>query len=253
MNKSFIVAFKLLLAYSIAFASLNASAQLTVSPKDSILYQQAMEDVVYLKKSNVYDDLVAINKSNKDLIWKTVNGEEYVLMLTWKGQGSIGFYEPYLNWGFFNTGDWPVWLTTAPQLLNFMKKENPKDVNMRLKQLLGLPPSSIYTHFVELWVRPKDLFRPCLDNEIADKTCDLCFPSTVDSAYKAWINDTRLSRYYPDDCGLMNQYPWTSLGYTYDWNPKSKRHIGMSEFVLPANKNAVVNGIYTTEEYLKKK
>lgn len=230
------------------FSSLEAQ----VNSKDSIAYQKAMEEAVYLQKEHIANDLVPITKSNKDLVWKTVNGEDYVLVVTWKGQSSVGFYEPYLNWGFFNTQNWPVWVTAAPQLLNFMKKENPKDVNMRLKQLLGLPPNAVYTHFVELWVKPSDLFRPCLDNEITDTSCDLCFPANADSTYKAWINATRLGRYFPEKCGLFNQYPWTCLGYTYDWNPKNKRHIGMSEFVIPANTNAVVNGIYTTEEYLSK-
>ncbi|MBL4710255.1 MAG: hypothetical protein JKY48_17625 [Flavobacteriales bacterium] len=250
MNKAIHRSFKFLLGFIVSIATLNSIAQ--VSAQDFIAYQAAMEDAIYLKKSNVYDGLISITKANKDLIWKTVNGEDYVLMLSLKGS-SVKYYEPYLNWGFFNTGDWPVWVTAAPQLLNFMKKENAKDVNMRLKQLLGLPPSSVYTHFVELWVKPSDLFRPCLDSEITDKTCELCFPSTADSTYKAWINNTRLSRYYPDPCGLMNEYPWTCLGYTYDWNMKNKTHVGMSEFVIPSYRNVVVNGIYTIEEYLKKK
>lgn len=236
----------------IVLLTTNLTAQVKVSAKDSALYQAAMEDAVYLKKQNIDNNLFPIDKSNKDLVWKTVNGEEYVLVVTWKGQGSIGFYEPFVQWGYFNTGNWPVWVTAAPQLLDFMKKENPKDPNMRLLQLLGLPPNSVYTHFVELWVKPSDLLRPCLDNEISDKSCGVCMPANIDSTYKAWVNATRLGRYFPDKCGLFNQYPWTCLGYTYDWNPNNKKHFGMSEYVIPANTNAVVNAIYTTEEYLNK-
>jgi hypothetical protein len=35
-------------------------------------------------------------------------------------------------------------------------------------QLLGMPPNSNDTYFVEVWVKPSDLFRPSVDNEIND-------------------------------------------------------------------------------------
>ena len=120
---------------------------------------------------------------------------------------------------------------------------------MRLKQLLGLPPNAIYSYFVEFWVKPEDLFRPCPDNEITDNQCDVCFPQNTEASYKNWINENRVSRYY--GCKIDEKYPWTQLGYTYDWNPRNKSHVGLSEFVIGANKNIVVNAIYTTEEYLK--
>lgn len=40
---------------------------------------------------------------------------------------------------------------------------------MRLKQLLGLPPTATNSYFVKFWVRPNDLFRPCPDKEINGK------------------------------------------------------------------------------------
>jgi hypothetical protein len=38
----------------------------------------------------------------------------------------------------------------------------------------------------------------------------------------------------------------TQLGYTYDWCPTNKSHIGVSEFVIDINKNVIVNKIYST-------
>lgn len=217
--------------------------------KDSILYEKAIMDAMYPRIENVSNDLISINKSNKDLVWKEVNGDTFLLVVSWKGDDT--FFKPFLNWGYYNTQSWPLWVTAAPQLLDFMKKEKPANADRRLKQLLGLPPNSVYKYFVEFWVKPEDLFRPCPDNEITDTKCDVCFPANVDSTYKAWVNNSRIDRYYK--CGLYNQYPWTALGYTYDWNPKNKTHVGMSEFVIPANTNVVVNAIYTTEDYLNKK
>lgn len=204
---------------------------------------------MYPEKSHIYNGLVPITRQNKDLSWQTVDGEDYVLMVSWKGY--IASYVPYKDTGYYNTGNqWPIWVTAAPQLLQRMKSERITDPNRRLKELLGLPPNSSYSYIVEFWVRPQDLFRPCPDNEITDNTCDLCFPANTDSTYMDWVSQTRISRYYP--CDLFSQYPWTALGYTYDWNPKNKTHVGLSEFVIHNNANIKVAGIYSTEEYLKK-
>lgn len=130
-----------------------------------------------------------------------------------------------------------------------MKNEKYKVADHRLIQLLGLPPNSVYRYFVEFWVKPEDLFRPCPDQEITDSRCDICFPANADSAHVAWINSNRISRYY--QCELNHQYPWTQLGYTYDWNPKNKTHFGLSEFVIAAHRKIRVNAIYRTEDYLR--
>ncbi|MBN2663980.1 MAG: hypothetical protein JXR68_10055 [Bacteroidales bacterium] len=213
-----------------------------------ILYQKSIEYSMSPCPSKIYTNLVSITPQNDDLIWKNIDGEAYILVVTWKQ--NVSFYTPYLDSAYYNTGYYPIWVTTAPELSQRMKKENPEDVDLRLKQLLGLPPSSTYSYFVEFWVKPEDLFRPCPDNEITDSKCDLCFPDDADSSYIAWINDNRISRYY--QCELYDNYPWTQLGYTYDWNPENTSHVGLSEFVISNNKNIIVEAIYSTNDYLKK-
>lgn len=213
------------------------------------VYESAIETAMYPTDSKVYNKLFPVSKENKGLQWETVNGEEYVVMLSWKGDDTY-YKPPYTKDNVLNTGSkWPIWVTAAPQLLNRMKKEKYTDANMRLKQLLGLPPNATYKYFVEFLVRPADLFRPCPDSEITDTKCDVCFPSTADSTYQAWINNTRISRYYA--CELYKQYPYTALGYTYDWNPANTSHVGLSEYVIKDSSNVIVKKIYTTEEYLK--
>ncbi len=216
--------------------------------ENKFLYQKAIENSMSPTPNKIYKNLVSITPENKNLIWKSIQDDKYILVVTWKQ--NISFYKPYLDSAFYSTGDYPIWVTTAPELLQRIKNDNPDDVNLRLKQLLGLPPNSTYSYFVEFWVRPKDLFRPCPDNEITDSECDLCFPEKTDSSYVSWINANRINRYY--QCDLFEKYPWTQLGYTYDWNAKNKSHIGLSEFVIGNNKNIVVKAIYTTDDYLKR-
>lgn len=208
------------------------------------LYKLSIINSIYPDSSEICNKLVQINDSNKTLIRKNINGEEYILVCTWKQ--NVSFYQKDT---VFNTGTYPIWVTTAPELKNRIKKDSPKDVNLRLIQLLGLPPTAQYSYFVEFWVRPVDLFRPCPDKEITDGKCDLCFPEGTDPEHIKWINENRISRYY--QCDLYYQYPWGQLGYTYDWNPKNKSHFGLSEFIIGANKTIYINRIVTTLEYLK--
>ena len=208
------------------------------------LYKLSIINSIYPDSSEICTNLVQINDSNKTLIRKNINGEEYILVCTWKQ--NVSFYQKDT---VFNTGNYPIWVTTSPELKNRIKKESPKDINLRLIQLLGLPPTAQYSYFVEFWVRPVDLFRPCPDKEITDSKCDLCFPEGTDPEHIKWINENRISRYY--QCDLYYQYPWGQLGYTYDWNPKNKSHFGLSEFIIGANKTIYINRIVTTLEYLK--
>ena len=117
----------------------------------SKVYELAIEEAMSPTPNKVSNKLIQINSLNNNLIRKTVDGQEYILVVTWKNDTS--YYKPNAK-GFYNTGDYPIWITTAPQLLNRMRKENAKDVNLRLKQLLGLPPNSVYNYFIEFWVNP---------------------------------------------------------------------------------------------------
>ena len=235
-----------LLLISITLITIGCKSFPKVTNKS--LYEKSIEIAMAPSSSKIDRNLVSINPENKNLIWKNINGEEHILMVTWKQD--ISYYKPYLDSTYYNTGKYPIWVTTAPQLLQRMKKEKTTDVDLRLKQLLGLPPNATYSYFVEFWVNPKDLFRPCPDNEITDTTCDLCFPEKTEASYVTWVNSNRISRYY--QCKVYEKYPWTQLGYTYDWNGDNKSHIGLSEFVIRGNKNIVVKAIYTTTEYLNK-
>lgn len=200
----------------------------TVNAQDlRALYRDAMSIAVYPDSSKIDTNLVPITPQNPNLTWKTFNGEPHVLVVTWK---SVSYY-PNGGDSLYNTGPYLIWVTTSPQLKNWFHQQTVADTNLRLKQVLGLPPAGTnYTLFVEFWVKLSDLYRPCPDNEIDDKSCSTCFPANTSKDYVAWFNESRISRYYA--CQLYDQYPWSQLGYTYDWNPENRTYVGMSEFVI---------------------
>ncbi len=167
-----------------------------------------------------------------------------------------------------------LWVTVVPELKNYFIKKNfynrcPPSCK-RVKQLLGLHPAKDYDVLIEMWVDPKALFRPSPDPEITDHEATVAtklsqdvwlFPydlnpflkiddtvllkeaqwSSTAVPYKTWfiqraqtvyVNGPYLDENDPNTWG----YPWTRLGYTYDWgNPKNP--VGLSEFVLRIDPN----------------
>ncbi len=143
-----------------------------------------------------------------------------------------------------------VWVTAVPELRNFCNKyAGMTKLTLRLEQLLGLPPNNGKTRFIEMWVLPSDLFRPSPDPEITDREAELDFPHsnrflTVSAKHIKWFNDLKSNSYGE------NGYPWTRLGYTYDWgNPESD--IGLSEFVIRAGAIVEIHSISKIEDYCK--
>ncbi len=134
------------------------------------------------------------------------------------------------NWG-------EIWVTVVPELIDWVDDRfytNPVS-RARLEQLIGLPNGDGNTHFAEFWVKPDDLFRPSYDNEIDDNTCGTEFPEGTDPAYIEWFNNNIQYSYYPP------KYPWTRLGYTYDWGGETE--FGLSEFVVKKNSTIVVKSL----------
>jgi hypothetical protein len=206
------------------------------------LYQNSVCDASHPSADKIYKNLFAITKNNPAITWKTIGGEDFILVVTWVDST----YYPIGKEN--NTLNRIIWVTVVPELKYVCSKDGD---SLRLVQRLGLPPNVKKKLFMEFWVRPADLYRPCPDNEITDRECQLCFPSNTDSAYKAWFNNLRYSSYYL--YGSYKQYPWTQLGYTYDWNEGNPTHVGLSEFIVWTNKKFIVNAYYKTADYCKKK
>ncbi|MEL6629182.1 MAG: hypothetical protein AAFQ92_26935 [Bacteroidota bacterium] len=211
-------------------------------------YSECVGDAAKAQPWEISDDLIIIRSGNDNLVWKEIGGIDYLLVSSWKTDTT--YYVNDTETGYYNTGNYPIWVTIAPELQNLCQNKKfgrREGLDLRLKQLLGLPPNVEKNYFVEFWVQPKDLFRPCPDNEITDGSCQIGFPNGTREDHIEWINNLRLSSYYQEEWD--QNYPWTQLGYTYDWNPRNKNHIGLSEFVISENANVIVHRISGTEDY----
>lgn len=154
-----------------------------------------------------------------------------------------------------------TWVTVEPHLKDFCRDfaqghpGNPELLTQRLEQRLGLPPVAADTKFVRIRVEHPSgqaIFRPCSDPATDVDRCEAGPPSEKsDPAYAAWFYKQYYSVY-----GLArpNLYPWTSLGYTFDWAQSGDGEfvrVGESEFVIPEGTSIEVLGAVSTEEYCK--
>lgn len=202
-------------------------------------YVEAMERAMTGAQGTTYADLNPISDDNPRLVWNETGPCKGVLVLTWtKYPGS---YHPGQEvecwWG-------ETWVTVIPDMREFFAGNvSPSaDLILRAEQLLGGPSGWNQTYFIEAYVQPADLFRPSGDNEINDTVASLLLPSNADAAYRAWFNGNIIDSYYPES------YPWTRLGYTYDWGSSS--HIGLSEYVIKKDATIHVVSVTPTAEYL---
>ena len=236
-----------LILLALVFVSACASASPVSSSEDlQAAYRSAVKDAATAEPDEISRNLTAITASNPALIWQGLPGKSRVLVVTWTN------WEGYLKEvGQTITNTRVTWVTIAPELQAFCRKHQKAAVglDLRLKQLLGLPPDSPKKWLVEIWAEPRDLFRPSPDPEITDHESELDFPQSdyflkVSVAHRQWFNDLQ-SRSYGED-----GFPWTRLGYTYDWgNPQSE--IGLSEFAIRSSATVQIRSITTIEAYCR--
>ena len=194
---------------------------------------------------------------SKDLV--TVLAEaKSVVVATWTRAGKF-----QLN---SRTATSDIWVTIVPNVKTFCravavavpdqdKEKDRRNLTLRLEQRLGLPPRNGKAEFVELVISDpdKNLFRPCPDFNIHRNGCTAGFspagyPPDLDklTPRQIWL----LSQYYQSYAlARPLQYPWTALGYTYDWG--SEDHVGESEFVIPKGSPIKVQSIAKTEDYCR--
>ncbi|MCP4115718.1 MAG: hypothetical protein GY737_09985 [Desulfobacteraceae bacterium] len=210
-------------------------------------YDDAIADALNPEPGEVAHNLIAITRDNPDLQWKEINGIPHVLMVSLTG--NTDYYKNNVGKPY-NTGNYYSWVTASPEMKHICGSLDLTDdeLKMRLRELLGLVPDAGVLAFVEFWVKPSDMFRPAPDNEIDDTTAGLILPDNTPPWYRKWFNELRSKQYYQCTATGHNAYPWTQLGYTYDWgNPESEQ--GLSEFVIKENSQVVIRAIHPFANY----
>lgn len=232
-------------------------------------YWAAVNDAREPEPNEIFRHLTAITPSNENLVW---DDKGRILAITWSGWSGYNEDTPSIL-----TQD--VWVTVVPDLQNFCKEYTQTDeipLAARLNQLLGLPPEENNTRrVVELWVHPQYLFRPSPDPDITDHEAEISFRpwsafTSVSVEYQKWFSTQYTESFFlngrpfvPDLVAPSGPipYPWTQLGYTYDWgnaadwdaiDPDRPDEVGLSEFIIRQHSPILVGQTPTAEEYCSK-
>ncbi|MBB4637441.1 hypothetical protein [Longimicrobium terrae] len=157
-----------------------------------------------------------------------------------------------------------TWVTVVPEVRDSCDDWTGEDVKMRLRQLLGLHPADSVAYFVEITAPAAAMFRPTVDPAVTTQwpcaggpsaSCGLQFPAGVDTAHVVWMANQMLSSWQvPNGYPQSGQgqpglgYPWTRLGYTYNWHPGSPRY-GASEYLVRQGAQVNITAVNTIAAY----
>jgi hypothetical protein len=158
-----------------------------------------------------------------------------------------------------------IWVTVVPEVRDSCATFPDGERVMRLRQLLGLRPADAVERFVEMRVPVSGMFRPAVDPSVTTRwpcpeeeatagQCGLRFPAGVEPRHVAWMANQMLASWQVPAAGADAApagrlgYPWTRLGYTYNWASGAPPY-GASEYLVRAGTVITVERAWGVDAY----
>jgi hypothetical protein len=239
---------RLILTASLLFAtSLAAQPYLKLIPPSEIKDEHRRLRVLYDKA--IYDSSVYKPEHVRKLRPLQIDANGEVLGATATSlDGKPGT--------LITAGHGGIWITGVPEVQDICRTWT-GDVTMKMRQLLGLPPEAHVPYVLTLRVKAADIFRPSphgiitttmpctqLQGAPIPDGCGNLFPPDAMPEHYQWIAQQSFELHE-----LPEGYPWTHLGYTYNWAPGAADRYGASEYVIRSGADAFVVANQTPEEY----
>lgn len=203
------------------------------------LYKMAVKDAAFAEEDEI-KPLVSLTKDDELVTW---DDKGRVLLCTWHS------YPDSYPEGETVTTKWgSVWVYTDKEMASYAEElKNAKDPVMRLRQLISISPGKTHSTVTGMWVKPSDVIRPAYQTDATDGRMFTAFEDVekVDGQFKEWFDQNILNSYF------YGEYPWTRLGYTYDWADNGKEY-GLTEFLVKQNADVEVAFTETTDEFLQR-
>lgn len=221
---------------TIILAVSNTTSKLKTNKE---LYDAAVKDAAIAEKDEI-KPLVSLTKKDKLVTW---DDKGRVLLCSWHSYpDSYPAGETVsAKWGY-------IWTFTDKEMATHAKElSESEDAKMRMRQLIAIDPDKNHSHVTGLWVNPDDVIRPAYQSDATKNDMLTTFPDgeEVDKTFKAWFDQNILDSYY------YGNYPWTRLGYTYDWADNGKVY-GLTEFLIKKDAEMEVAFTETTDEFLQR-
>ncbi|GHV76056.1 hypothetical protein AGMMS49942_08770 [Spirochaetia bacterium] len=218
---------------ALALLGCATTASVGFTPEDP--YQAAVFDAMIAEPDEIMP-LVTLSKDDPLTTWK----DGKVLLLTYHR-----YPDSYIAGEDYETKYGEVWTFTDKEVIAWFKDNSAgvSDWPTRFKQLLGLPGDREYTHVTAMWVNPADVHRPAFERDSTKPVTDVKLPGDVDPDFKEWFNGNIIWSYFD------SAWPWTRLGYTYDWADNGREY-GLSEFLVKKNATVQVEWTKTAGEFV---
>lgn len=210
-----------------------------IEKTDQELYAMAVKDAAIAEEGEI-KPLVSLTKNDPLVTW---DDRGRVLLCTWHS------YPDSYPEGETVTAKWGyVWTFTDREIATHAEElEKSGDAVMRMRQLISIDPNKTHSTVTGLWVDPSDVLRPAYQSDASKGNMRTAFPEgeEVEESFKNWFDQNILDSYY------YGSYPWTRLGYTYDWADNGKEY-GLTEFLIKKGAQAEVAFTRTTDEFLQR-
>lgn len=202
------------------------------------LYAEAVKDAMTVEK----EEILPVVSLDKDSPYGLYDEQGRILLLTFHK-----YPDSYPNGADVKIEWGEVWTFTGGELADWYSehKDGVTDWPTRLKQLIGLTPDNEATHFTAMWVNPEDVFRPAYVQETGEVQMTSDLPENTDEDFKEWFDGNIVWSYFD------SAYPWTRLGYTYDWAADAEDEYGLSEFLVKDGSEVTVAYTSTTDVFLQ--
>lgn len=213
---------------------LNLSHKIQYS--NDYYYNQAVKDAMTIEP----EEILPIVKIAKESDMVTFNDNNEVLLITWHK-----YPDSYINGQEVTLKYGTVWAFTDKEIAKWYDDNNDdvQDWELRFEQLIGLPTDTEYTHFTAMWIPLDSIKRPAYNYDVTKKIDAIKFSENADENFVEWFNSNIINSYF------NSAYPWTRLGYTYDWADNGTEY-GLSEFLVEKGTVATVEFTYSTEEFI---
>ncbi len=202
-----------------------------VQADPTTLYVQAVQDS---KQADV-DEVMPLVELTPDDHMVTMNEKGQVLLLSWHK-----YPESYPAGSSFVCQYGAVWTFTDGEVCAWYDVcgQGVTDWNLRLEQLIGLPKDSGYTHVTAFWADLDEVIRPAYQPDPTLQITEEVLDGSALGEQKDWFH-----------ANAETEYPWTRLGYTYDWEQDPNEY-GLTEFLILADSQVEVEWTKSTEEFV---
>lgn len=204
----------------------------------------AVADAQIGNDAEISRDLLAMTGAQAGLEWSGTPGDSLVKVIT------LAEYSGYDAEAVGTTAPAPIpiWVTVPTQLQTLVAERGLTIDSFAtgIREIMGFPPDKNIDRVAELWVDPDTLFRPAADPDVTDHETTLGFPMAggevlAPEAHQAWYHGNGENTW-------PWGYPWTRLGYTYDWG-NDAGEIGASEFVLGVGQSYTLAGVASFDDF----